>query len=651
MHGNTNQRHMTATALALCVLIFVLSQRAMGAGTFVESEVTLLQTLSSAGGNFGWAVADLVDISNPPDGVTDIIVPSLGEGRTFVYSGATGALLHTLIKPGTDGNGVFGSAVGDAGDVDGDTVHDIVVGSPGPAISGANPGHAYVFSGADGSLLLTLTGEAIRDSYGSAVGGAGDVNSDGRGDILVGAPTNDASGTNAGRGYIHSGLDGSLIRTLDAEAAGDRFGSGAAGTGDVNGDNIGDQVVGAPGGGASGKAYVFSGADGSLLFATNADAGGSSYGVFFVAGVGDVNNDGRRDVYVGDFGASGGNGKAYVYSGIDGTLIHSFPGGSGEGLGCGRGAGDVNNDGHADLLIGHYTSSLGASFAGRAVLFSGADGSVLRTITSTTAGENLGFDAVGVGDTNGDGFIDLLVSASTQNRVYLVAGISHIAPTDPPLADPSSIAKCRFISFNPGGNTLPTAIRVRLNSLHHVDPPYTAGPSVPFSSFEGEVRWVGPPTQYVESTSTGTPLMAASLQCMPHYQDWSTISLLHLTGSAIVPSSVYEVINLSASCTGTEDTCTALSDALEIKTTRWGDVETPYNPPSATIQPDVGDVSALVNKFRSAAGAPLKARALLAATDASGNVNIAPDLDFSHIAACVDAFRGKPYPYAISTCP
>ncbi len=641
------------------ILLIVGSNSAFADGTFVEPAVTVLHTFSEIGPNFGWAVSELVDISNPPDGVTDVIIPSLGQGKVYVYSGATGAMIHVISKPATDGNGSFGNAVGDAGDTNGDGIHDIVVGSPGAATMGTNPGRAYVFSGADGSLLLTLVGEAARDSFGAGVGGAGDVNGDGRGDVLVGASTNDFSGSNSGRAYIFSGADGTLIRTLNAEAASDNFGSGTAGTGDVNGDSIGDQIIGAPGAGSFGRAYVFSGADGSLLFSTNADSGGSQYGVFFVAGVGDVNNDGRRDVYVGDYASDGGRGKAYVYSGLDGSLIRSIvpPLGS-TGLGCGRGAGDVNHDGYADLIIGHYTSSQGASLAGKAVLYSGFDGSVLRNITSTTANENLGFDAVGVGDTNGDGFIDLLVSASSQSRVYLIAGISHVVPTNPPLADATGIDKTRFVSFAPGNGSRQTAIRVHLDSLHHVNPPYAAGPSVPFAAMEGEERWVGPPTQFNESSSGGGSFFVSQLQCSPHYQNWSSVALLHVTGSAIVPSSSYTVENLSTVCQGNEGApdCQPggvnVSAQLEIKTTRWGDVEIPYNPPSTTTQPDLGDVASLVNKFKNVPGAPIKARALLAGGDLFGNINnIQLDFGFSHISACVDAFKGAPYPFVISTCP
>lgn len=223
---------------------------------------------------------------------------------------------------------------------------------------------------------------------------------------------------------------------------------------------------------------------------------------------------------------------------------------------------------------------------------------------------------------------------------------------DPITPDPSGLGKTRFISFLlPVTGTGETAVRVRLASLHHVVPPYTGGPSVPFTSFEGQVRWVGPPGEYLESNSSGTLFYSSQLQCTPHYRDWSTVGLLHVTGSAIVPSSIYEVENVAASCMGAEASCAAVSAPLSVVTTRWGDVETPYNPPSASTQPDLGDVSALVNKFRSAPGAPIKARALLVGIDGIGTIDIATEFSFIHIAACVDAFRGRPYPHSVASCP
>jgi hypothetical protein len=224
-----------------------------------------------------------------------------------------------------------------------------------------------------------------------------------------------------------------------------------------------------------------------------------------------------------------------------------------------------------------------------------------------------------------------------------------------PLGDLSGINKTRFLSLvGPGGTSpgTPTCLRVKLVSLHHVNPPYTGAPSIPFTQSEGQERWVGPPAQYVESTSSGTTFYASQLQCTPYYQDWSTVGLLHVTGSAVVPSSVYDVQLLDISCQGNESTCAAISCPLQIATTRWGDVEQPYSPPSATAQPDVGDIAALVKKFQSGPGAPIKARAFLAGDDAFGNITtLNVDLGFGHIAACVDAFRGRPYPYTIAACP
>ncbi|HET7340345.1 MAG TPA: VCBS repeat-containing protein [Methylomirabilota bacterium] len=147
--------------------------------------------------------------------------------------------------------------------------------------------------------------------------------------------------------------------------------------------------------------------------------------MFFVAGVGDTNGDGVPDIYVGDYGsnnAGAAGGFAAVYSGVDGSRLHAWRGAAGEGVGPGREAGDVNGDGKVDLIIGSWTSSDGAPQAGKVQVVSGATGKVLRTITSLTPGEDSGFDAVGVGDTNGNGTLDYLVSAASLDTVYLIDG-------------------------------------------------------------------------------------------------------------------------------------------------------------------------------------------------------------------------------------
>jgi hypothetical protein len=168
-------------------------------------------------------------------------------------------------------------------------------------------------------------------------------------------------------------------------------------------------------------AHVFSSLGGELFSLAPPPAPGA-FGQFFVAGVGRVDGDRTPDLYAADYAANSGAGYAAVYSGRDGSVIHEWFGGPGDGTGPGREAGDVNHDGRIDIAVGSYTSSDAAPGGGRVDVHSGRTGRVLRTITSTTANENLGFDAVGVGDVNRDREPDLLLSAASGSSVYLIAG-------------------------------------------------------------------------------------------------------------------------------------------------------------------------------------------------------------------------------------
>ncbi|MDO8629053.1 MAG: hypothetical protein Q7R41_01045, partial [Phycisphaerales bacterium] len=148
-----------------------------------------------------------------------------------------------------------------------------------------------------------------------------------------------------------------------------------------------------------------------------------------------------------------------------------------------------------------------------------------------------------------------------------------------PSPDPTGISKSRFISLSvPGAVTAAagetTAIRVQLMSLHDVSPPYTNGSNlpIPFALFQGQSQYVGPPASYTESNSDTTTFMASMLQCTPYYQDWSTISLLHIGGEAILPNSSYDVEILDVSCMNIEDTCTAVSAPLTSLTAGSGNV-------------------------------------------------------------------------------
>jgi hypothetical protein len=414
-------------ALAVSAVLVV---GATAAGSFVEPGVRVLHELDGTSGSasFGWAVSDLSDVDG--DHVIDAIAgepfngADFATGSTFVYSGRTGEQLFRYDGAAGDWNGF---AMADVGDLDGDHVAEFAVASPGN-----DGGHVDVYSGATGELVHELSGSNPGETFGWAVSSAGDIDHDHRPDLIIGA-SQYLGGDGPGHVYIYSGRTFELLRELDGEALNDQFGSGVGWTADVNRDHVPDQIVGArnAGPGDRGQVYLYSGKTGERLWTIDASPHGNSFGSFFVAGVGDVNRDGTPDVYAADYAdtTNGGDpnttqsGRAGVYSGRDGSELLSWLGEAPDtGLGPGRGAGDVNGDGRPDLAIGSFTSSAGAPGAGRVQIFSGADGSVLRTITSTRAGENFGFDAVGIGDTNHDGALDLLVGAATGDHVYVIAG-------------------------------------------------------------------------------------------------------------------------------------------------------------------------------------------------------------------------------------
>jgi FG-GAP repeat len=183
-------------AAAVAIGVTVVSTAA-ASGTFVEP-VQVLHTFqgSNPGANFGWAVSELGDLND--DGAMEAIVgePFTAAGTTWVFSGRTGDVLYQLDG---DAGDFQGFAIADAGDTDGDGIDDVVSGAPG-----RGPGHAYLYSGATGEVLHSFEGTHVGDFFGWAVAGVGDIDGDGRGDILVGAPS-PSSGGSAGAAYVFSG--------------------------------------------------------------------------------------------------------------------------------------------------------------------------------------------------------------------------------------------------------------------------------------------------------------------------------------------------------------------------------------------------------------------------------------------------------------
>lgn len=203
----------------------------------------------------------------------------------------------------------------------------------------------------------------------------------------------------------------------------------------------------------------------------------------------------------------------------------------------------------------------------------------------------------------------------------------------PPSAEPSPVVKNRYLTCKPENPLTQTALRVTL-----VDLP------APFAAFIGQTRWVGPPQSFTETTMPLTTFQAAALQCDPQYTNWSTVETLHVFGSEIIPGGKYDIQAVSCD-PGIEAN---FSPPLTLYTASWGDVVDPFNPPSPTQQPDISDISAIVDKFKGAIGAVIKARAQLHPNVPDPSASV----DFVDISACVDAFKGLSYPFpGPSNCP
>ena len=181
-----------------------------------------------------------------------LILPTLALGWLAAPSSAQ-SVLHTF--DGESADDYLGVSVSGAGDVNRDGFADLICGAYGYGWVGA----AYVFSGVDGSILYTFVGDSTNDYFGYSVSGAEDVNGDGFPDFIVGAFGADINGKNSGRARVFSGLDGSVLYTFDGDSKFDNFGWSVSGAGDVNGDGFGDLIVGAPFDGKQerGGAWVF----------------------------------------------------------------------------------------------------------------------------------------------------------------------------------------------------------------------------------------------------------------------------------------------------------------------------------------------------------------------------------------------------------
>ena len=427
---------LTALALAPAALAQVPIELAQ-----VDSEPSKAQ--------FGYAVAAV-----PGEGVLVGARNAETVGQAYLFS-ADGTLIHTLASANPEGGGNFGIAVASVPDADGDGRADLVVGASGETVSGfTGAGRAYLFSSATGARIRTYEPPLVGNNrqtdgrYGATVAGIEDVNGDGRGDVIVGASginaTVDGVDTALGRAFVVSGPNGALLATLEPIAVtpgfGDGFGRVVARVPDVDGDGLDDVAVSAMAPQPTAGVTLFSSATWDALRRIPPVQAGDGFGGS-VAGVTDVDGDGRGDLIVGAVSTNVDGlsvGAAHIVSGATGTVLRTLFGPAPlvptTSFG-GSVAAVETGDGTINVLVGETDPTNAVGLGGRVHVFDAASGTLLRSLTSPNpfvgeggANGRFGFSVAGLEDgTIAVGARDEFAGGEQDGRAYLYATTSASA--------------------------------------------------------------------------------------------------------------------------------------------------------------------------------------------------------------------------------
>jgi len=388
---------------------------------------------------FGGAVSTAMWTVNEEGGakfmkIQDAVVAASSGDITRKTIAQTAATLITIMSGEAMNDRLHITPQSINGDVNNDGYDDVVSGAWGNDAGGTNAGRVYIYLGSsimDNSADIIFTGEAANDELGDPASLAGDVNNDGFDDVIV-----SACYKGAGFAYICLGgspMDNVSDLVLSGESTGDQFGYWCSSAGDINNDGYDDVIVGAPRYGSdTGRAYIYFG--GSTMDNTPdviMTGSGPNHKFGSVGSAGDVNNDGYPDVVVG---AHRGD-KAYVFFGgepMDNLADVTMSGeGSGDFFGYGTSTvGDVNKDGYSDVIA---PCSVGS---GKAYIYFGGDpmdNNPDITITGSS-GDGFGMTVGFAGDVNDDGNNDFTIGAPQNNingkgRTYVYTVISE--PTLP----------------------------------------------------------------------------------------------------------------------------------------------------------------------------------------------------------------------------
>ncbi len=273
------------------------------------------------------------------------------------------------------------------------------------------------------SVLFRQDTPFVEDLYGTSLAGLGDVDGDGIGDFVAGAPGDDQGGLDAGAVIVRSGKNGQVLYQVTGGTAGDGFGAHVFPLGDLNGDGVRDFAVTDPNANfgpifGAGRVTILSGTDGMQLFQITGSTANEKFGSA-VVDMGDVNGDGVPDLAISapraTVSGTPGIGRVRIFSGTDLGLILDIEGDGSAGdaeFGASLAlADDFDGDGRGDLLVGVPGSSTLGSDTGRARLVSTSSGSVLLTMEGLEGGARLGQSVAAWIDADNDGTQDFVAAA------------------------------------------------------------------------------------------------------------------------------------------------------------------------------------------------------------------------------------------------